>query len=59
MHIYIYTYIFFCLNLYFVIFITLTAISKFPESTKLISIFRKRTTLFNFKQFFEQDMFRE
>ena len=29
--------------------------AKFRESTKLISIFRKRTTLFNFKQ----DMFRE
>ena len=28
---------------------------KFRESTKLTSIFRKRTTLFNFKQ----DMFRE
>ena len=28
---------------------------KFHESTKLISIFRKKTTLFNF----EQDMFRE
>ena len=31
------------------------AIKKFRESTKLTSIFRKRTTLFNFKQ----DMFRE
>ena len=29
--------------------------AKFRASTKLISIFRKRTTLFNFKQ----DMFRE